>query len=258
MPWELAQIAGRAGRFGLVERGHVGVLAGVPWANADPVSSNQRSSHTSSSRGTAGLPDRGRGPNPAAARGSRRRGSARPRRGARRLASRCHARVGARELARRGVAGADPRAARGRAEAARGAPTPSLARGHLEARQRTGRRRLCRAASDACARGCRRHCAAAGAGISARQRAGSATLRSRRPSKRVGSQASCAGSLSSTRASAASRSSGPLRSRRRLRRASSRVSSSRSPTRPFGRCRSCGGTCAPWFPLCDRCFARSR
>ena len=36
LPWELAQIAGRAGRFGLVERGHVGVLVGVPWANADP------------------------------------------------------------------------------------------------------------------------------------------------------------------------------------------------------------------------------
>ena len=35
-PWELAQIAGRAGRFGLVERGHVGVVTGVPWANADP------------------------------------------------------------------------------------------------------------------------------------------------------------------------------------------------------------------------------
>lgn len=35
-PWELAQIAGRAGRFGLVERGHVGVLAGVAWAEADP------------------------------------------------------------------------------------------------------------------------------------------------------------------------------------------------------------------------------
>ena len=36
LPWELAQIAGRAGRFGLVERGHVGVLVGLPWANADP------------------------------------------------------------------------------------------------------------------------------------------------------------------------------------------------------------------------------
>ena len=36
LPWELAQIAGRAGRFGLVERGHVGVLVGVPWADPDP------------------------------------------------------------------------------------------------------------------------------------------------------------------------------------------------------------------------------
>ena len=36
LPWELAQIAGRAGRFGLVERGHVGVLAGIPWATAEP------------------------------------------------------------------------------------------------------------------------------------------------------------------------------------------------------------------------------
>ena len=36
LPWELAQIAGRAGRFGLVERGHVGTLVGVPWATADP------------------------------------------------------------------------------------------------------------------------------------------------------------------------------------------------------------------------------
>jgi ATP-dependent RNA helicase SUPV3L1/SUV3 len=34
-PWEIAQIAGRAGRFGLVERGHVGVLAGVSWANPE-------------------------------------------------------------------------------------------------------------------------------------------------------------------------------------------------------------------------------
>jgi ATP-dependent RNA helicase SUPV3L1/SUV3 len=34
--WEIAQIAGRAGRFGLVERGHVGVLAGLGWGTADP------------------------------------------------------------------------------------------------------------------------------------------------------------------------------------------------------------------------------
>jgi ATP-dependent RNA helicase SUPV3L1/SUV3 len=36
LPWELAQIAGRAGRFGLVERGHVGVLTGLGWGEADP------------------------------------------------------------------------------------------------------------------------------------------------------------------------------------------------------------------------------
>jgi len=35
-PWELAQIAGRAGRFGFHERGNVGVLTGVPWADPDP------------------------------------------------------------------------------------------------------------------------------------------------------------------------------------------------------------------------------
>jgi ATP-dependent RNA helicase SUPV3L1/SUV3 len=35
-PWELAQIAGRAGRFGLVERGHVGVLTGLGWGETDP------------------------------------------------------------------------------------------------------------------------------------------------------------------------------------------------------------------------------
>jgi ATP-dependent RNA helicase SUPV3L1/SUV3 len=35
-PWEIAQIAGRAGRFGFHERGNVGVLTGVPWAHPDP------------------------------------------------------------------------------------------------------------------------------------------------------------------------------------------------------------------------------
>jgi ATP-dependent RNA helicase SUPV3L1/SUV3 len=35
-PWEIAQIAGRAGRFGLVERGHVGILAGLGWGTSDP------------------------------------------------------------------------------------------------------------------------------------------------------------------------------------------------------------------------------
>src|SRR2546423_3822162 len=35
-PWEIAQIARRAGRFGLHVVGHVGVLTGVPWAHPDP------------------------------------------------------------------------------------------------------------------------------------------------------------------------------------------------------------------------------
>ena len=35
-PWEIAQIAGRAGRFGFHERGHVGVLTGLSWADPDP------------------------------------------------------------------------------------------------------------------------------------------------------------------------------------------------------------------------------
>jgi ATP-dependent RNA helicase SUPV3L1/SUV3 len=35
-PWELAQIAGRAGRYGLVDRGHVGVLTGLGWGSPDP------------------------------------------------------------------------------------------------------------------------------------------------------------------------------------------------------------------------------
>jgi ATP-dependent RNA helicase SUPV3L1/SUV3 len=35
LAWEIAQIAGRAGRFGFHERGHVGVLTGVPWAHPE-------------------------------------------------------------------------------------------------------------------------------------------------------------------------------------------------------------------------------
>jgi ATP-dependent RNA helicase SUPV3L1/SUV3 len=34
-PWELAQIAGRAGRFGLSDRGEVEVLTGVAWASGE-------------------------------------------------------------------------------------------------------------------------------------------------------------------------------------------------------------------------------
>jgi ATP-dependent RNA helicase SUPV3L1/SUV3 len=36
LPWEIAQIAGRAGRYGMHESGRVGVLTGLPWSNTDP------------------------------------------------------------------------------------------------------------------------------------------------------------------------------------------------------------------------------
>ena len=69
--WEIAQIAGRAGRFGLVERGHVGVLTGIVWANADP---DLIEAALHAGRAAAGrpprLPDRRHGADPAAARGS--------------------------------------------------------------------------------------------------------------------------------------------------------------------------------------------
>ena len=96
---------GRAGRFGLVERGHVGVLAGVAWANADPgLVESALEPHVELPGRPSRLPDRRRGPDPAAAGRPRRRGPARSRRRARRLASRGNARVGARELARGRVA----------------------------------------------------------------------------------------------------------------------------------------------------------
>ena len=64
LPWELAQIAGRAGRFGLVERGHVGVLVGVvPWASADPeLVESALEPHVELPEGAPWLQDRGRGP----------------------------------------------------------------------------------------------------------------------------------------------------------------------------------------------------
>ena len=59
--------------------------------------------------------------------------------------------------------------------------------------------------------------------------------------------------LAVRRTSVASRSSGPPRSRRRRpQRVVARLRVEvESPT--IGRCRSCGRSCAPWFPLCDRC-----
>ena len=228
LPWELAQIAGRAGRFGLVERGHVGVLTGVPWANADPeIVEEALQPHVRAAVGAPRLPHRRRGADQAAARRPRRRRPAPPRRGARRLASRRDARLGARGLARRRVAEPDPRQARRDPAPARRPQPPPVDRGHLEADQRPGRRGQRRAALDAGARARRAIRPSGRCSPSCSTRPGCATRRSRRQSKLDEPQASCAGSRCSTRASAASRSSGRPSSRRPPRHASSRACASR-------------------------------
>ena len=118
LPWELAQIAGRAGRFGLVERGHVGVLAGLGWGEVDAEARELRARAARPASGRASrLPRRRRGADPPSALRSRRRRSRRSRRRARGLASRRDARVGLRDLARGRVAAADPPPARGGPEA---------------------------------------------------------------------------------------------------------------------------------------------
>ena len=74
LPWELAQIAGRAGRFGLVERGHVGVLVGVSWASADPeLVESALEPHVELPRGTAATGSSTRPHRPAPRRPRRRR-----------------------------------------------------------------------------------------------------------------------------------------------------------------------------------------
>ena len=74
LPWELAQIAGRAGRFGLVERGHVGVLAGLGWGTRRTrSSSSRRSSRTF--RSQAAISGIARSTRPASGRSSRISGS---------------------------------------------------------------------------------------------------------------------------------------------------------------------------------------
>ena len=126
LPWELAQIAGRAGRFGLVERGHVGVLTGRAVGERRP--GDRRGGAPAPRRAPVGpsrLPHRRRGADPAAALRPRRRRSTPPRRGARRLAPRRDARVGLRELARRRVAEPDPRPARRDPAPARSSATGS-------------------------------------------------------------------------------------------------------------------------------------
>ncbi len=167
--WEIAQIAGRAGRFGLVERGHVGVLRGIVWANADPeLVRSALVPHVRLPGGHMGyrIVDTARlrprledlpVESAAAAVG-------RPAR----LAHSRVAPVGDGQLALGRVDRAAARAARRGAATTARARSETLARAGLEARQRPCRRGQRRAALDARARTCRRPGAAAGARVAAR------------------------------------------------------------------------------------------
>ena len=203
LPWELAQIAGRAGRFGLVERGHVGVLVGV--AVGERRSRARRVGARAARRaprGTPRLPHRRRGADRAAARRPRHRRPARPRRRARGLASRRGAPVGARELARGRVAAADPRPPRRRRAS-------SAERGRRLGLEDTWK--LVNAPIDPDGAELLGVLALAVAGDRAQRpllqflldTSGCATPRSRRRRRRAASPRSCAGSRCSTPASAA-------------------------------------------------------
>ena len=152
LPWELAQIAGRAGRFGLVERGHVGVLAGVSWASANPASWRRRSQpHVRSPRAPR-LPHRRRSADSAATLRPRGRRPAPAGRRAGCMAPCRDTRLGLRELARSRVAAADPWQARRDPASPPRAQPEALDRGHVEADQCAGGRGQRRAARDARAR----------------------------------------------------------------------------------------------------------
>ena len=255
LPWELAQIAGRAGRFGLVERGHVGVLAGLGWGTADPsLVESALEPHVPVGDGHRGYRDRGRGADPPAALRPRRRRSARPRRGARRLAPGRDPRVGVRELARRRVAPADPRSGSTRSQRRLREREPAaLARGHLEARQRA-RGRGQRSSSSRRSRS--RSPGTASRGRTSAFLLDAARLRgaSLEDAEQAGREASIlrwfalqypgVGGVTIERAAALEEAAAErVVARLRL--------EVESPT--LGRCRSCGRSTAPWFPLCDRC-----
>ena len=255
LPWELAQIAGRAGRFGLVERGHVGVLAGLGWGVADPqLVESALEPHVPLPGGHWGyrVVDEARirprlsdlGVDDAAA----------PRRGARRLAPRGASRVGVRELARRRVArsrsgfGSKPFSAVLRSAGAR----LSLD-GHVEARQRARSTRTTLELLATLA------LALAGDRVARPQLnflLDTARLRgaSLEDAEQAGREASIlrwfalqypgVGGVTIERAAALEEAA----AERVVARLRVEVE---SPT--LGRCRSCGRSCAPWFPLCERC-----
>ena len=253
LPWELAQIAGRAGRFGLVERGHVGVLSGLGWgtANAGARRVGARAARPAARRSSRISRGR-RGADSPTARRPRRRRPVASGRGARRLAPGRAARVGVRELARSRVAAAAPSASAGGSATPCGAGSAPTARGHLEARQRTGRRGQRRAARNPRPR----HNGDRVARPQLMFLLDTARLRgaSLEDAERAGREASIlrwfalqyadVGGVTIERAAALEEAA----AQRVVARLRVEVE---SPT--IGRCRSCGRSCAPWFPLCDRC-----
>ena len=204
LPWELAQIAGRAGRFGLVERGHVGVLVGLPWASADPeLVESALEPHVELPEGHRGyrIVDEARiGPRLGDL------GVEDPRDLDAALAA-WH-RVATREWAHESwLAVESLQPIRGRLAIVerhlRRARTPLSARGHVAARQRAdrpGRRASCSACSRSRSPATVRSALCCS---SCSTPAACATRRSRRRRRRAASQRSCAGSRSSTPVSAA-------------------------------------------------------
>ena len=255
--WEIAQIAGRAGRFGLVERGHVGVLTGIVWANADPGSDR------------VGAP-----PDRAAARAATwATGSSTPR-GSGRASRICRSK-------RRNSF--PPRFARG--------TRPRCASGRPTAGSRSSRSARCSSGSTPCSDGCSSAAASSrssSSGSSSTRRStrttSSCSRRSRLPSPAtVRSGRCCSGCSTSNRlrdasledAEQAARTASILRwfalqypdvggvtlekaaelEEAAARRVSEKLAAEVS-SPSVGRCKSCGQSCAPWFALCERCYGR--
>ena len=228
-----------------------GILTGLGWGSPTRSSSSRRSSRTSACRAdTSGIA------------WSTRRGSARssdlgvedPVQLDAALVAwhRVALREWARELARGRVAAAASVAAPGGAEAARRAWATAAARGHVEARERSCGRGRPRAARHA--RRCNRRRPRRAAAAHVPPRHGSAARASLEDAEQAGREASIlrwfalqyagVGGVSIERAAALEEAA----AERVVARLRVEVE---SPT--IGRCRSCGRSCAPWFPLCDRC-----
>ena len=255
LPWELAQIAGRAGRFGLVERGHVGVLAGLGWASRRPRDRRvgARAARPAARRPRR-VPHRRRGADPAAALRPRRRRSARtstPRSSPgtasrlREWAFESWLAVESLQPLRLRLAAVQRRLAeRGRRLSLE--DTWKLVNAPVDEDD-------ARAARDARARGRRRP---RRSGRSSPSCSTPARLRdaSLEDAEQAGREASIlrwfalqypdVGGVTIERAAALEEAA----AERVVARLRVEVE---SPT--IGRCRSCGRSCAPWFPLCDRC-----